>query len=119
MSHIYPFKLYVSYKPNLLVILLSFLLNMASWVWVLWQIGPQDETLFLHYNILFGVDYVGEWWKVLFLPLTGLIIFIINFILGWFLFHKDKFISIILNSVGLICQIFILIASGILIFLNV
>lgn len=74
--------------------------------------------LFLHYNILFGVDYIGEWWRVLFLPITGLLIFIMNFILGWLLFHKDKLISIILNSISLLCQIFVLIASGILVFLN-
>ena len=119
MSHTYPFKLYISYKPNLFIFILAFLANIASWVWVLWNIRPQEDTLFLHYNILFGVDYIGEWWRVLFLPITGLLIFIINFVLGWLLFHKDKFISIILNSISLLCQIFILIASSILVFLNV
>lgn len=119
MVHTYPFKLYINYRPNLIISILAFLLNVASWVWILLEIRPQEETLFLHYNILFGVDYIGEWWKVLFLPITGLLIFIINFSLGWLLFHKDKFISIILNCVSLLCQIFVLVASGILVFLNV
>jgi len=98
---------------------LASLANLLAWIWILFQIKPQDELIFLHYNILFGVDYVGEWWRVFYLPITGLFIFIVNFLIGWVLFHKDKFISVILQAVSLICQIFILVASALLVFLNV
>lgn len=115
----YPIKLYFKHLPNLITLILSFLINIATWSWLLWQIKPQGEPIFLHYNILFGVDYVGEWIKILYIPLAGLMIFLVNAILGWILFSRDKFVSQILNTFGLICQLFLFIASALLVFLNV
>lgn len=118
MTHTYPLKLYFKYWPNLIMLLLSLAVNLFVWFWLVFRIRPQSELIFLHYNILFGVDYIGEWWRVYFMPLTGLLIFILNFVVGWALFHKDKFVSIILNAVNLMCQVLILVASALLIFLN-
>lgn len=98
---------------------LALILNITNWVWLLWEIRPQNELIFLHYNILFGVDLLGFWWKVLYLPIVGLIIILVNIFLGWSLFSKDKFFAYILNFISVFCQIFLLIASSLLIFLNV
>jgi len=107
-------------NPTILVTLvLSLLVNIFVWFWLLWQIGPVSEPIFLHYNILFGVDYIGEWWRVLFLPLIGLIILLVNGILGWILYGKDKFLAQFLNCVSLFCQVFLLLTACILVFLNV
>ncbi|OGH77980.1 MAG: hypothetical protein A2469_01180 [Candidatus Magasanikbacteria bacterium RIFOXYC2_FULL_40_16] len=99
--------------------ILAFLINLANWVWIIISIRPQKELIFLHYNILFGVDYVGEWWRVYLVAITGLVIFIFNFLLGWLLFNKDKFVSILMNIVNVVSQIFLIIATAILVFLNV
>lgn len=115
----YPLKLYFKNIPIVVMIILSVFLNMATWFWLLWQIQPQPEPIFLHYNILFGVDYIGEWWKVLYLPAGGLFILIINTILGWLLFAKDKFVAQFLNAISVFCQVFLLIAAALLVFLNV
>ncbi len=115
----YPIKLYIKHLPNLVVLILAFLTNIASWVWLLLQIKPQEGLIFLHYNILFGVDLVGVWWKVLYLPIGGLLILLINTTLGWWLFGKDKFFTYLLNVVSLFCQVFVLIAVSLLVFLNV
>ncbi len=115
----YPVKLYIKHLPNLIMIPLALLINISTWAWLLLQIKPQDETIFLHYNILFGVDYIGAWWKVLYLPVLGLFIFLVNTIFGWVMFPKDKFSAQVLNFVNLVCQIFIFIAAALLVFLNV
>jgi len=62
---------------------------------------------------------VGEWWRVYLVAITGLVIFIFNFLLGWLLFNKDKFVSILMNIVNVVSQIFLIIATAILVFLNV
>lgn len=116
---LYPIKLYFKHLPNFIILLISLVLNLANWFWLLWRIRPQTEQIFLHYNILFGVDYIGEWWRVLFLPISGLIILLINAVIGWYYFNQNKFVAYLLNFTGLLCQIFLLIASAILIFLNV
>jgi hypothetical protein len=116
----YPMRVYVKYLPNAVLTVVGFLLNLAAWIWPLWQLRvTSGEQIFLHYNILYGVDYVGEWWRVLYLPSTGLLILLTNFIMGWFLFHKDKFAAYSLNAVSVICQIFLLIAVALLVFLNI
>lgn len=115
----YSIKLYFKHWPNLIMLPLAFLLNLATWFWLLLQIKPQTDPIFLHYNILFGVDYIGEWWKVLYLPIAGLFIFLVNGILGWVLFSKDKFATQLLNFMSVLCQVFILIAAALLVFLNV
>ena len=118
-KHTYPIKLYFKYRFNLVMFILALSLNIANWIWIVLRIRPQEDLIFLHYNILFGVDYIGEWWRVYFVATTGLIILIINFLLGWLLFNKDKFVSIIMNIVSVVSQIFLLIATAILVFLNV
>src|SRR3989338_482580 len=118
-KHTYPIKLYFKYRLNLVMFILAFLINLSNWIWVVLKVRPQKDLIFLHYNILFGVDYIGEWWRVYFVAMTGLVIFIINFLLGWLLFNKDKFVSILMNIVNIVAQIFLLIATAILVFLNV
>ena len=73
MNKIYPIMLYLRNLPNLIMLSLSLFLNLATWTWLLWQISPTSGQIFLHYNILFGVDLVGPWWKILYLPITALI----------------------------------------------
>ncbi len=116
---IYPLKLYLQQKTIIILLGSSFVLNVFSWLWLLIRIRPQKELIFLHYNILFGVDLIGEWWKVFYIPLVGLIIIFANALLGWLFFNSDKFIARLLNFVSLFCQIFLVIVSALLIFLNV
>jgi len=116
---IYPIKLYIIDRFNLFVLIPSAILIIIGAIWLFWQTKPQDDYIFLHYNILFGVDLVGEWWKIIHLPITALIIFIINFIISWFIFSRDKFASRLINAVNLYCQIFIFIAILLIVFLNV
>lgn len=115
----YPIKLYLRSLPNLISLSLSVILNIAIWVWLLWQIRPQEEPIFLHYNILFGVDYVGAWWRIIFLPVTGLVIILFNATFGWLLYNRDTFIAYVLNTVSVLLQIFLLITASLLVFLNV
>ncbi len=116
---LYPIKLYIKHLPNAILLGTSLLINVATWIWLLVRIGPQEENIFLHYNILFGVDLIGTWTKVFYLPLIGLFILLVNAIIGWLLFRTDKFITQMFNAISLLCQIFILIASSLIIFLNV
>jgi succinate dehydrogenase hydrophobic anchor subunit len=115
----YPFRLYIKHLPNQLFLGFSAAVNIFLWLWLLVQIRPQNDLIFLHYNTLFGVDFTGEWWKVYYLPAIGILIIAINMFLGMLLFNKDKFISYILLAISLICQIFLAICGALLVFLNV
>jgi hypothetical protein len=115
----YPLRLYFKSLTNIICIGVCLLLNFALWSWLFWNIGPQAEPIFLHYNILFGVDYVGPWWQIAFVPATGLVIILINTLLGWLLSSKDVFLAHVLNFISVLIQVILLIVGYLLVFLNV
>lgn len=75
--------------------------------------------MFLHYTILFGVDSIGDWSQIFRVPELGLALLVSNGLIGWVTFQKDKYLSHFFNVIGLLCQLFLLIASVILVALNV
>ena len=97
----------------------ALLLNLTAWVWAAWYIRPQEGNIFLHYTILYGIDYVGAWWGIFRLPFLGLIIFFTNSIVGWLIFHRDKTAGHLLQVINVVAQAFLLIAVILLVFLNV
>lgn len=119
MERHYPFKLYLHDTPTIIFIGSSLALNIASFLWLALRIRPDLGQIFLHYNILFGVDLLGTWYQVFFIPAIGLLILIVNAVVGWLLFHRDKFAGHLLNFTSVMVQLFVLVASGLLIFLNV
>lgn len=118
-KQLYPLKLYINNLPNRVLLGLGLAVNVLVWGWLAWYISPQEKPIFLHYNILFGVDLIGPWWKVFKLPLIGFLIILVNSIIGWVTFHKDRFISYFLNFISVICQIFLFISAYLLVFLNI
>lgn len=116
---LYPLRLYLKHLPNRIMLIASVALNLVSWGWLLWNIRPQEGSIFLHYNVLFGVDLTGPWYSVFYAPAAGLVIILLNAALGWFLFGKDKFAAHVLNGVALLCQVFLVIVASLLVFLNV
>lgn len=73
------------------IFLLFFQLFM--WIYGAFFIHPTTDQIFLHYNVVFGVDLIGEWWKIFAAPIGGLTIFLCNFLLSWYLYGQDKVLS--------------------------
>lgn len=119
ISNHYPLKLYLKEKPVAVMLALALFLNILSFVWLAVRIRPHLGQIFLHYNILFGVDLVGTWYQVFILPAVGFFIIGINATIGWLLFHRDKFSAHLLNAASVCFQALLLAASGLLVFLNV
>jgi len=89
-----------------------------SWWWILARGRFGGESFFLHYNIIFGVDLVGEWWRVFFLPLGGLLVIAVNLAMGIFLYNSDKFFSRLLALAAAGIQAAVLTAVYLLVSLN-
>lgn len=115
---LYPLKLYATRLSIAIPLGISALLNLLMWAWLIWRVPYGESQVFLHYNVLFGVDYIGQWWKMFFLPLMGIVIIMFNGAMGWVFFNRDKFIAHVFNGVSLIAQIFLLISSTLLTLLN-
>jgi hypothetical protein len=115
----YPLKLYLKHRPIWIMVSVSLLANLGSWVWLGWHIRPELGSVFLHYTVLFGVDLTGPWYRVFAAPIIGMSIIAFNHFLGWLFFHKDRFVSYVLGSVAVLCNVILLIVAALLVFLNV
>lgn len=109
---------YMFYSPRLFLrdwwiaapILGVFFSQLFIWWDIIANIRPSGEQFFLHYNMILGVDLVGEWWKIYLFPVVGLLIFIINYAVAFLFYNNDKFLSRLLSVAAGIVHIFLIAA---------
>jgi hypothetical protein len=93
------------------LIILSILVNVGLWIVLLRTVTPTDSDIILHYNIYFGVDVVGNWMSLFFMPLLAAGILFLNAILSRFFYYKERLVSYLFAGAALIVQL--LMAVGI------
>jgi len=116
---LYPIKLYFKKLSTGGFFAAGLAMNVFVWLWLWSHIPAGVNGLFLHYNILFGVDFIGSSWQMYMVPLSGLIILIINLFLGWVVYKKEHFAAQLLNFSAAFLQIFLIIEAYLLVLLNV
>lgn len=85
---------------------------------MIYKVRPQAEPLLLHYNIYYGIDLIGEWWRMYFIPAVGAGIIIFNFFLAWFIYVKERILAYFLFFASSIFQVFLLVSAALIILLN-
>lgn len=80
----------------------------------------KNELIYLHYNVDFGVNLIGESKNIFIIPILGLLVILSNlFLYGFVNKRKDrKFISHILFSGGLSVNIILLISILLIYLIN-
>lgn len=100
-------------------LVLSFIANFTNWIILGIFVKPVDFPIILHYNVYFGVDMLGGWKQVFILPLMGIILFIINFLLSLYFYkNKERIASHLLLMATLMLQLSLIIASISVIVIN-
>ena len=94
---------------------IGFVLNLMLWLFIYMQLDPQDDLIFLHYNIYFGVDLIGEWYRLYFMPLLGIAILCVNIVLSIFIKKRDSSIRSFIGFVSVGCQCILLWAAYLII----
>jgi len=72
----------------------------------------------LHYNIHFGVDMFGAWWRVFTPSIVGLLIIMINTIFAIVYWSKDKMLSYSLLLTSVVLHVFLILATIFMTLLN-
>lgn len=99
----------------------AFIALLSSIVAVIWfgiKIKPTKELIFLHSTRYLGVDLIGQWHLVYFLPLGSLLVLLFNVLLGYFLAPRDKILTYLLTISAAVVAIILLIQSVIIVRLN-
>jgi hypothetical protein len=97
---------------------LAALVNGVAWALILWKLPPTDGTVFLHYNIYFGIDLAGSWYQLLWIPGSGTVIVGVNLIVTLLATGLQKFFRVIGAVVTLLIELMILLASLLVVLLN-
>lgn len=97
---------------------LSLLAQAVILFWIMRNVHPTAEQIFLHYNIIFGVDLIGEWWKIYYLSIFAVLAFMLNYALSFWFYVKDRFLSRMLSLFTLMVELFLLLGAWFIIGLN-
>lgn len=114
---------------------LSVCLNLLAWLLLAFKIPRGLESVILHYNIYFGPDLIGAWYRAFLAPLLGLMIFGLNFLLAYWLYPADasylplagrqtgvekqsRLLAYFLVGSGAVVNFFLLISALTIIFIN-
>lgn len=119
------------YREDLAVkitIILGALINLATWLVLYFKLSPFSYMeygqsafgqIYLHYNIYFGIDKIGQWYVSFIIPLLGLFILIFNNILAYIFYLQDKLISYVLAISQAVLQLILFAAAIFVILLNI
>lgn len=106
--------------------IIGIVINIAAWILILSQLRsiiynlPAEQAFIpLHYNIYLGVDSFGPWQQIFIMPGFGLFVLLINTILALSLFNRKKIISYFLTISSAAVQLFVLIATVLVILINI
>lgn len=93
-------------------------------LWLLLFLGfdtiytPDREYITLHYKILFGTDFVGQWFSIFLVPFTGMIVLGVNFFLARTLYHIEHRLAYVLVSASFAVQGMLVFALYLLLQIN-
>lgn len=97
-------------------------LNALAWALFLWFVVPRVSTspfFALHYTIYFGVDRIGEPWRVGATPLLGTAILLVNIVLMSKVYVKDRMTGTFLMAATVLFEGLLFFVTFLTILLNV
>ena len=100
------------------ILALGLSLNIALFIFLYFSVQQSNLPAALHYNVYWGVDYLGETSTLLILPLIGFLTLVFNSVLGFKFWPGNKDLAYYFNSLALTVQIFLAVAGVALYLIN-
>lgn len=103
-------------------LVVAFSMNILSWIMFVWFVLPRlaNSPFFaLHYTVYFGVDLIGAPWRLVTMPLIGLVILLMNTFLVSHLYIKDRLSATLVVIATLFFEMMLLWSVFLNILLNV
>ena len=115
-----PFRMVNSFKQNLkeflgkpilyLPLFLGYFLNLLLWLFLIIRIQPSAAWIPLHYNVNFGIDFLGPWLYIFLFPSAGFAVIVLNLILALSFQIKEVLLTRLLVWSAVIVQLFIILS---------
>lgn len=88
----------------------ALLANIGLWVALVRTVTPTDTPIILHYNIYFGVDAVGNWKSLFFMPGLAAALLVLNAGLSRFFYYKERLAAYLFAGTALVLQLLMAVA---------
>lgn len=98
--------------------LISLLLNLALWVIIYFYLPLTSQTVVVRYNVYFGADALTDWANTFLFPIIGLGVLIINFLLAFLVWQREKILAFTLVFASVIIEILFIIIGSLIILIN-
>ncbi len=115
---LFNFKIFLKNRLILSVFFISLVLVMASIADIFFLMKAQSPV-FLHYDVVMGVNLQGEWWEMYYIPLGGIIIMAVNVALALIVYPKNKLLSTAIMCITPILELILLISTVLIVRLNI
>lgn len=99
-------------------LLIAVVANIILWVLVAGKFGYSHERVPLHFNIAYGIDYVGGAKNAFEIPGVGLVVLLTNIFLARLIYGAEKIYSYFLVIAAAVVQIILLLSLVALVILN-
>ncbi len=97
---------------------LSAVINIIHWLALYSKIRLSDERILLHYNVIFGPDWINQSFYVYLIPFLALIILMVNLRVASQFYKRERLSGYFLSIATVGVQLIFLIASFVLINVN-
>jgi len=85
-----------------LILLLLFLI-------LVFRVKGTDALVPLYYNSIYGVTTSVMWYKLYFIPFSYLVILVLNLLIAWAFFEKERLITYLILFVSIIIGLILLV----------
>ncbi len=100
-------------------ILILILFQVFFPVWRILPLIQGQSSVPLHYNVNFGVDNIGEWWRVFTAPAVGLLFALVNALGAHILWKREKMLSYVIVGSTLLLELILAAAMIFIVLLNI
>lgn len=91
---------------------------LGMWGISFWTFRPKEEPVFIHYNVYFGVDWVGPWYLGYIIPVSATMLVGLNLLFIRHIHEKNLSMSHIIFSWTTLALLFLSVSQILMILLN-
>src|SRR3990167_33170 len=111
-------RYYLRDRLILVSVVSGVLINIILWLVFAGKFGFSGDRIPLHFNVVYGIDFLGSARRIYQLPAAYLVILIVNFFLGRMIYDREAFFSYLLSFTAVFAQVVILASALALLILN-
>lgn len=86
----------------------AIVINSAAWIFLVFVMPSLSAQAFLHYTVYFGIDWTGAWYQILYLPLSGIAVGIVNNTLATIAYKNHRILAYFFASTTVAVQCLLL-----------